>query len=112
MKEITDLLSQASQGDYVAFYTTNSLSAPSLDQVSIARQILTVQQTTNTSTSNDTWWADEPMFVDEQVLAGVISMSIWIGILLWGFCWLNCVWLAPHIDNPFEDVAAKMAKKH
>lgn len=110
--EITDLISKVSNGDYIAFYTSNSIVKPTLEQVSIARQILSIEQSTTNSTTNDTWWVNEPMFVDEQVLAGVISMSIWIGILLWGFCWLSCVWSAPHLDNPFEDIAAKLAKKH
>jgi len=104
-------MNQASQGDYVAIFTPNSIEAPKYQRASIGRQLLNIEQTINgTTTTNETWWINEPMYVEENMLAGILAMSIWLGIFMWGFCWLNCIWLAPNIDNPFEDIAAKIAK--
>jgi hypothetical protein len=101
--------------DYVAIFTTNALTEK-IEQVAhmdIGRQILSmaeIEQTIN-GTTNSTYFDDEPMLVDEQVLAGLISCTILLAIFVYGFCWMSCIWGSPHIDNPFEGLQQKIAKK-
>jgi len=112
IKELTDEVKANTNGDYVALYTCNKVEDIQVN--SIGRELLNIQQiypSNTTSNITDTWWVNETMYVDEQVLAGIIAMTVWLAIFFWGFCWLNCIWASDYIDDPFDQLASKIAKK-
>eukprot|EP01080_Neovahlkampfia_damariscottae_P004745 gene4745-8327_t len=106
MKRIVSKINKLTSGDYVGIFTTNvKMTRDELKHEQIGtRRLLSTFQTT---TTNDTYWVNETMLVDESVLAGVISMTILLTIFILAFCAINRVSVSPHLTDAFGADAKK-----
>jgi hypothetical protein len=101
MKRISSKVNKMSEGDYVGMLTSSPKETNIQESTTAgARTILSVYQTDNeTAASNETYWVNEPMMIDEYVMGGILAMSVMLTIFVLAFLAINNITVAPHLTD-------------
>jgi hypothetical protein len=102
MKRISSKVNKMTEGDYVGMLTSSPKEKNSQESTTAgARTILSVYQTDNetAAASNETYWVNEPMMIDENIMGGILAMSVMLTIFVLAFLAINNITVAPHLTD-------------